>query len=88
MVAMVAGTKAEAVVAVIEKIPLKLRNLVKEITLDMAGNMGLIAKRCFPNTTRVTDRFHVQKLALETLQEIRIKYRWEAIDLENENIES
>jgi hypothetical protein len=28
----------------IEKIPLKLRNTVSEITLDMAANMGLIAK--------------------------------------------
>jgi transposase len=53
----------------------------------MAANMGLIAKKCFPNATRVTDRFHVQKLALEALQEIRIKYRWQAIDLENEAIE-
>ncbi|MBS7233906.1 transposase [Flavobacterium psychroterrae] len=59
--------------AVIEKIPLKQRNLVKEITLDMAENMGLIAKRCFTNATRATDRFHVQKLASEALQEIRIK---------------
>jgi transposase len=84
---MVAGTKAETVIAIIEKIPLKERNLVKEITLDMAGNMGVIAKKCFPNATRVTDRFHVQKLATEALQEIRIKYRWEAIDLENEAME-
>ena len=84
---MVAGTKAETVIAIIEKIPLKQRNLVKEITLDMAGNMGLIGKKCFPNTTRVTDRFHVQKLATEALQEIRIKYRWQAIDQENEAIE-
>ncbi len=84
---MVAGTKAEAVISVIEKIPLKERNLVKEITLDMAGNMGLIAKKCFTNATRVTDRFHVQKLATEALQEIRIKYRWQAIDLENEATE-
>ena len=75
IVAMVAGTKAETVIAIIEKIPLKQRNLVTEITLDMAGNMGLIAKKCFPNATRVTDRFHVQKLAKEALQEIRIKYR-------------
>ncbi|MEN9488752.1 MAG: hypothetical protein RL494_1017, partial [Bacteroidota bacterium] len=45
------------VIAIIEKIPLKQRNLVTEITLDMAGNMGLIAKKCFPNATRVTDRF-------------------------------
>jgi transposase len=86
-VAMIAGTKAETVIGVIEKIPLKQRNLVKEITLDMAGNMGLIAKKCFPNATRVTDRFHVQKLATEALQEIRIKYRWEAIDQENDAIE-
>jgi transposase len=40
----------------------------------------------FPNATRVTDRFHVQKLAL-ALQEIRIKYRWQAIDQENEAME-
>jgi transposase len=84
---MAAGTKAETVIAVIEKIPLKQRSLVKEITLDMAGNMGLIAKKCFPNAARVTDRFHVQKLAVEALQEIRIKYRWQAIDQENEVME-
>jgi transposase len=84
---MVAGTKADLVIAVIEKIALKQRNLVTEITLDMAGNMGLIAKKCFPNAIRVIDRFHVQKLASEALQEIRIKYRWQAIDQENEAIE-
>ncbi|TRX32803.1 ISAon1 family transposase [Flavobacterium restrictum] len=87
IVAMVAGTKTETVIAIIDKIPLKRRNLVTEITLDMAGNMGLIAKKCFPNATRVTDRFHVQKLATEALQEIRIKYRWQAINQENEVIE-
>jgi hypothetical protein len=38
------GTKAQTVIAIIEKIPLKLRNTVSEITLDMAANMGLIAK--------------------------------------------
>lgn len=88
IVAMVTGTKADTVIAIIEKIPLKQRNLVTEITLDMAGNMGLIAKKCFPNATRVTDRFHVQKLATEALQEIRIKYRWQAIDQENSAIEA
>lgn len=53
----------------------------------MAGNMELICKRCFPEATRVTDRFHVQKLATEALQEMRIKHRWEAMDAENEAIE-
>ena len=84
---MVAGTKAETVIAILEKIPLKLRNSVTEITLDMAPNMGLIAKKCFSNAVRVTDRFHVQKLAHEALQEIRIKYRWQPIDMENDAIE-
>lgn len=87
IVAMIAGTKADAVISIIEKIPLKQRNQVTEITLDMAANMGLIAKKCFPNAIQVTDRFHVQKLALEALQEIRIKYRWQAIDQENDAIE-
>ena len=86
IVVMIAGTKAETVIAIIEKILLKQRNLVTDITLDMARNMGLIAKKYFPNATRVIDRFHVQKLALEALQEIRIKHRWEAMDSENQLI--
>ena len=40
IVAMFAGTKAETVNVIIEKIPLNDRNLVTEITLDMAGIIG------------------------------------------------
>lgn len=87
IIAIIAGTKAETVIEILRKIPLKTRKKVSEITLDMAGNMALIARRCFPSATQVTDRFHVQKLASEALQEIRIKYRWQAIDAENEAIE-
>ena len=49
--------------------------------------MGLIVKRSFINAVRVIDRFHVQKLASEAVQEIRIKHRWDAIDKENDAIE-
>jgi transposase len=84
---MVKGTKAETVIKILHKTPLKHRKKVKEVTLDMAGNMGLIVKKFFPNATLVIDRFHVQKLALDALQEIRIKHRWEAIDTENDAIE-
>ncbi len=87
IIAMVKGTKAETVIKILHKIPLKHRKKVKEITLDMAGNMGLIVKKSFPNATLVIDRFHVQKLAVDALQEIRIKHRWEAIDAENDAIE-
>ncbi len=87
IVAIVAGTKAETVIQVLQQIPERQRLKVKEITLDMAGNMELISKRSFRNAARVTDRFHVQKLATEALQEMRIKYRWEALDAENEAID-
>lgn len=87
IVAIVAGTKAETVISVLKRIPERARKKVAEITLDMAGNMELICKRCFPQATRVTDRFHVQKLATEALQDMRIKYRWEALDAENDAIE-
>ena len=88
IVAMIKGTKAETVIKILHKIPVKRRNNVEEVTLDMAGNMGLIVKKSFPNASLVIDRFHVQKLALDALQEIRIKHRWEAIDFENNAIEN
>jgi transposase len=84
---MIKGAKAEVVIKILQMIPLKERQKVKEVTLDMAGNMGLIVKKSFPKATLVIDRFHVQKLAYDAVQEIRIKYRWEAIDAENEAIE-
>ena len=88
IIAMVKGTKAETVINILNKIPLTQRNKVKEVTLDMAANMGLIVKKSFPNASLVIDRFHVQKLALDALQEIRIKHRWEALDNENDAIEN
>jgi len=53
----------------------------------MAPTMKHIAKKCFPKAIQVTDRFHVQKLAIEALQDIRIKHRWDAIDQENQEIQ-
>lgn len=87
IVAIVAGTKAETIIEVLRKLPERQRKKVQEITLDMAGNMGLIAKKCFPKATQVTDRFHVQQLALEAVQDMRIQYRWQALDAENEALE-
>nr|WP_322785732.1 transposase [Solitalea canadensis] len=87
LVAIMEGTKSETIIPLLQKLSPKQRNKVQEITLDLAGNMSLIAKKCFPNATRVIDRFHVQQLATEALQEIRIKYRWQAIDAENQAIE-
>jgi transposase len=86
IIAMAKGTKAESAIKTLHEIPLKQRKKVKEVTLDMAGNMELIVKKSFPNATLVIDRFYVQNLALDALQEVRIKHRWEALDIENDAI--
>ena len=49
--------------------------------------MNLISKKSFPYASKVIDRFHVQKLAFDAVQEIRIRHRWEAIDNENKAIQ-
>jgi len=88
LVAMIKGTKAENIIAVLHKIPERKRKKVKEVTLDMAGSMNLITSRCFPKASKVIDRFHVQKLAYDALQELRIDYRWDAINEETNAIEN
>ena len=87
IVAMVAGTKSEEIISIINKIPISKRQSVQEVTVDMANNMNLIVRRSFPQATTVIDRFHVQKLAGDAVQDIRIKFRWEAIDKENQELE-
>lgn len=88
IVAMVEGTCSNKIIEVIERIPENLRETVKEVTLDMAGSMRKIVIQSFPNATKVIDRFHVQKLAYDALQEIRIAHRWDAINEETNQIEN
>lgn len=88
LIAMIEGTESASVIAVLDRIPEKARELVKEVTLDMAGSMNKIVKLCFPNASLVIDRFHVQKLAYDAIQEIRIAHRWDAINQETNDIEN
>jgi transposase len=88
LVAMVKGTKAETVIGILKKIPEQAREQVEEVTLDMAGSMNLIVGRSFPKATKVIDRFHVQKLAYDALQEMRIAHRWDAINEETNALQN
>lgn len=88
LVAMVEGTQADKVIEALEHIPESLRDKVTEVTLDMAGSMHKIVRSCFPKATNVIDRFHVQKLAYDALQEMRIKHRWDAINEETNAMEN
>jgi transposase len=87
IVAIVKGTKASDVIYILDKIPLEKRNMITEVTVDMAGSINLIAKKCFPKTEIVTDRFHVQKRASQAVQEERIRLRWEVIEIDNTAIQ-
>jgi transposase len=87
LVAMVKGTVSDTVINILKKIPLRERNKVEEVTLDLAPTMERIVRRSFPKASLVSDRFHVQNLASDAVQEIRVKYRWEAIEQENKEIE-
>ena len=86
LVAMMHGTKSEDIIYYLSKLPRHKRLKVKEITIDLSPSMKLIAKRAFPNATIVSDRFHVQKLMNEAVSDLRVDYRWQAIDQENEEI--
>lgn len=83
LVAMIQGTKSETVIHCLNLLPRSLRLKVAEITIDLSPSMKLIAKRAFPNATIVSDRFHVQKLINEAISDLRVDYRWAAIDQEN-----
>ena len=65
---------------------LKRRLEVKEVTLDMARNMERAVKECFTSARLVTDRFHVVKLVLESMQRLRMNLRWKALDTETKAI--
>ena len=87
LVASIKGTRSQDIINVLEMIPMESRKKVREITLDMAKNMESSVRMSFPEATLVTDRFHVVKLAMESLQHLRIKQRWEELDKENDQIE-
>jgi hypothetical protein len=48
LVASIKGTKSQNIIDVLQKIPLEKRKTVTAITQDMANNMQLASKICFP----------------------------------------
>ena len=87
LVAVVAGTRSEDVITVLQKIGEKQRHAVKEVTLDLSDSMRKIVRTTFPKADRVIDRFHIQKLACDAMQELRVKHRWAAIQQANDEQE-
>lgn len=88
LAAMVKGVATETVAGVLKKIPIKKRLEVKTITTDLSSAMMLTARTAFPGAKLVNDRFHVQQLMSEAVDQLRIRHRWEALDEENKAIKA
>lgn len=71
LVTIVEGIKTRAIIDVLARIPEEQRQIVTEVTLDMSNAMDAIVRSSFPKASIVTDRFHVQQLVSEALQEVR-----------------
>lgn len=55
--------------------PRTFKKAGQEVTIDMAASLNLAVRRCFPKAHKVIDRFHVQQLAFDAVQEVRIQLR-------------
>lgn len=83
LAAIIKGTRNEVVTKALDQVPLSIRTSVTEITADLANNMDWICRTNFMCATLVADRFHVQALVHEAVQELRILERRKAIDEDN-----
>ncbi|MCA9423319.1 MAG: transposase [Nitrospira sp.] len=56
-----------------------IRETVQAVNRDLDASVAQIATACFPNAQQIEDRFHVQQLVCEALQEIPVDLRKEAV---------
>lgn len=87
LIAVVTGTKSEDVITDLMLIDGDRRSAVEEVTLDLSDSMRKIVRTAFPKACRVIDRFHIQKLACDAVQELRVRHRWDAIQQANDEME-
>ena len=88
LIAIVKGTKVSDVATVVSRIDAVTRNTVTEVTLDMSPAMEAIVQQSFPKARLVTDRFHVQQLVSDAVQEVRMSFRRVAITEEAEALKN
>ena len=82
LVAMVRGVATDAVSGILRRLPHRKRLSVKTVTTDLSSAMMLTVRKVFPAAKLINDRFHVQQLMSEAVDQLRIRYRWEVLDAE------
>ncbi len=84
LAAAIPGTKSDEIISILTSAMGKsLRRKVVEVTCDLSPSMMLIASEVFYNAHVVNDRFHVQQVYNEAVDEIRIDIRRQLIAEEN-----
>ena len=86
LAAMVRGVSSDTVSGILRKVPRELRRRVKTVTTDLSSAMMLTVRTVFPKATLINDRFHVQRLVTDAIDQMRIGFRWEVLDKENKAI--
>ena len=79
IVAIVKGTDPETVAKALRKMPQKDREAVGLVSMDLSDSMRSIVRMAFPNAMVVRDCFHVMKRGGEGIEELRMKYKREAV---------
>ncbi len=84
LAAAIPGTKSDEIITIlVSAMGRSLRRSVKEVTCDLSPSMMLIAAEVFYNAHVVNDRFHVQQVYNEAVDEIRIDIRRQLIAQDN-----
>ena len=84
--AMIRGVATDVVSSLLKKMPLSKRLKVKTVTTDLSSAMMLTVRKTFPGASLINDRFHVQQLISEAVDQLRIRHRWEVLEAENKAI--
>ena len=84
LAAIIPGTKSDVIIdSMLQTIPRAVRVRVKEITTDLSPSMHYIANETFPCAELVADRFHVQQLFNDAMNDLRLEIRRQSLDEEN-----
>lgn len=86
LAAMVRGVASDTVSEILKKVPREIRCRVKTVTTDLSSAMMLTVRTVFPKAKLINDRFHVQQLVTDAIDQMRIGFRWQVLAEENKAI--
>ena len=71
LIEMIDSHRQQDIVEVLMRQPLKVREQVEEVSVDMWGGFPKVIEQVFPNAKLVIDRFHVMKAVNKDLNKLR-----------------